>query len=744
MNARFETALRQLRDSLLGCLKLLHEARAPLLVSIVSAAALSLPEQVHEIFRIMALDAKDQLGPLIFAVVALLSLTSGLALLGLALIQSDSRFRSAMVAGIASLPILGAAVGLFLAGARTMVAGMGQSVGALDGSFGALFSTASDLPSILKSAGLAMALLGVMVAIIFLQVGQSFHPRFGRLAAPICVLGVACWVAFALVPYWLPTLLGTVAVVLFFLLLAGGFLSILIRLRDRRNIPALSVIVIVAGCFAWWNVSDNHIPPKVPRPRDAIGIVPTAGALLAWLPARGDLDHFLSTGRPYPIFIISASGGGHYAADFTATFLARMQDRCPSFSQHIFAISSVSGGSVGAGVFAALAKSFATNGRWTECAFGTLAPGSFELKTRQIIDRDFLAPVMASMLFGDLPRAFIPMSIWRGDRAEIFDTGLERAWSEVLPDTDNPLAKPYLDFWRPDGVAPAVLANTTQVENGMRVVVTPFMSIDSPLQAGTLHQRTRYTHYVDGEFIDDGWEALGADEDIRFSTALGLSARFPWIMPAARFITSKTEFRLVDGGYIDNSGDETAFDLVMELQQVQQLSGELPGGRLPPFEVHLITLTSEGILQPGAVEGFGDLLSPVRALLSSRVTRANMATHRIRMLLNPAHGITVGTEGHFSSPSPIVSLNAALPLPLTWQLARISQQMISVQIGDAASCVHGPVITLPESPDGTPRAQAGLIQGINGVVLANSCIACSISYRLSGDPAPIGRPCASR
>lgn len=742
MSGRLGADLLQWKNGIIDCLRLVRDARAPVLVAAVSAAVLTFPTQAHEIYRVLALDAQAQVCPLIFAVVALLGLASGLSLLGLALTQLGSRFRPVLVSVIALLPIVGAASGLFIAGSRTTIIGTGQPAGTIEAAFATIFDSMSDLSSNLMYAALVVAFFGLLVAAVFLRIGRSFRPRFVRVVAPICGLGTAGWIAFALSPHRLPVLLGSVAIVLFFLLIAGGILSIFFRIRDRWNIPALSILLIVAAGLAWSNLSDNHIPPKVRRPEGATGVQPTAAALYAWLSARADRDHFLKAGHPYPVFIVSAAGGGHYAADFAATFLARVQDRCPSFSQHVFAISSVSGGSIGAGVFASLAKSFAGNGRWTKCAVGTMAPGKFERTTRQMLDRDFLAPVMASMLFGDLPGAFVPALISRHDRADVFDAGLELAWSDVLPDFENPLAAPYLGFWRPDGAAPAILANTTQVENGMRVVVAPFMSIDSPLEAGTLHRRARYTRYVNGQLIDDGWEALGPGEDIRFSTALGLSARFPWIMPAARFTTSSTEFRLVDGGYLDNSGDETAFDLIMELRQIQQLNGKLSIGKVPPFEIHLITLTSDGVLLPGTVEGFGDLLSPVRTLLSSRTTRADIASHRIRTILNPQHGATVGTTGDFSSPSPRVSLNAALPLPLTWQLANATQRMISAQIGDAASCTHAAVIQLPQLNSGTPPSEEGLIRDINDAVLSNSCVACSISYRLSGSAAPRGRPCA--
>ena len=74
-------------------------------------------------------------------------------------------------------------------------------------------------------------------------------------------------------------------------------------------------------------------------------------AFAAWLKARE-----MGSGE-YPVFIVSAEGGGIYATSAASLFLAKMQERCPEFAEHIFAVSGVSGGSVGASLFnAALAE----------------------------------------------------------------------------------------------------------------------------------------------------------------------------------------------------------------------------------------------------------------------------------------------------------------------------------------------------------------------------------------------------
>src|SRR5262249_39717770 len=75
-----------------------------------------------------------------------------------------------------------------------------------------------------------------------------------------------------------------------------------------------------------------------------------------WYDKREDREHFAEKGKPYPVYIVAAEGGGMYAGYHVASFLGRMQDFCPNFAEHTFAVSSVSGGSLGAGVFATLAR----------------------------------------------------------------------------------------------------------------------------------------------------------------------------------------------------------------------------------------------------------------------------------------------------------------------------------------------------------------------------------------------------
>ena len=219
-----------------------------------------------------------------------------------------------------------------------------------------------------------------------------------------------------------------------------------------------------------------------------------------WLKAR-------ETGTAeYPVFIVTAEGGGIYAASAISFFLAQMEERCPAFAEHIFAISGVSGGSVGASLFdAALAEK--VKGKDVSRAGGTAAgcrepaaPGELLERMRRITRDDHLSPVLAYILpdlVRDIRELFVGASLpkepcknearfeWFG-RDQILEKSFiwsfaqsrtqDRSLTTVCPDaaSNNLLMRNFKDIWSEREKLPALLLNATWVETGYRVAFSPF------------------------------------------------------------------------------------------------------------------------------------------------------------------------------------------------------------------------------------------------------------------------------
>jgi hypothetical protein len=129
----------------------------------------------------------------------------------------------------------------------------------------------------------------------------------------------------------------------------------LVTLRTR--IPLIPITLAIVLVISYFDRNDDHLIRTLPVEAASAneGMPPrvlAGDAFVSWLQQRGLEPGKPPSGNPYPIFIVTAQGGGIYAAYNAAVFLARMQDLCPTFRRHLFAISAVSGGSVGAATFA--------------------------------------------------------------------------------------------------------------------------------------------------------------------------------------------------------------------------------------------------------------------------------------------------------------------------------------------------------------------------------------------------------
>jgi hypothetical protein len=105
--------------------------------------------------------------------------------------------------------------------------------------------------------------------------------------------------------------------------------------------------------------------------------------------------------------------------------------------------------------------------------------GPMEQRTRTFLKTDLLSPIVASAFFPDFLQKFVPIPIRGTDRGEALSRGLERAWRNTQPDGENPFEQMFLDHWDPTSAAPALMLNTTEVDNGWRVVIALSLSLRS-------------------------------------------------------------------------------------------------------------------------------------------------------------------------------------------------------------------------------------------------------------------------
>ena len=466
-----------------------------------------------------------------------------------------------------------------------------------------------------------------------------------------------------------PVALGAAAIVLFAAASLIPFTSVvLIYPTYRFRLPSLVLIVLLlAGVFSLWN--DNH---QVRTVTDGQSVTFKRASfrehLDKWLAERN--SHY-SKQASYPVFIVAAEGGGVRAAYWTARVLAALQDRFPEFSCNLFAISGVSGGSLGAAVFAGLLKNDIDEGRFP-C--GTAESGlseDYKAQVEKVLQFDAISPTLAGLLFPDLVQRFspVPGGLGLGDRAEYLELAWEAGWREgVCPGTDagdircNRFAERFGALWDDNDKhmqLPSLVFNGAWVETGGRAVTSNIKLVDSAVT----EDFEEFVNLKDADVLDK------VKEPIRLSTAVHMSARFTYISPAGTVEDEKAR-RIVDGGYYENSGGLTATDMIQAMGVEARKGGEScignadkGGGCAYPVAIIISNnhnspnnpeKDADNLSWIGRIfhRAFPELLSPVRALFSTHDARGFDAEREFRASVPPRstfrfqlQGIGDGADG---------------------------------------------------------------------------------------------------
>ena len=550
--------------------------------------------------------------------------------------------------------LLGASVFLIALGALARAAYLGWS-GKVD----------STVRVILGTCAILLLLLAAFLAFVAyrrrkfgpysrVESHEQLDPMTLTVLRGTAILGVLFVVLTAVSPLTAGRWFESPSLLMLSALLWAGVGSFLGYVFDSRHVPLFASFLLLLVVFSRFN--DNHavrtLDGSLPMQRQTVDkkFEDWYARLAAKYPAEGT----------HPVFIVATEGGGVRAAYWTASVLAAIQDQAPQFSDHLFAISGVSGGSLGATVFTALVADSARTGVEDDCR-GTVNNRSYRLAARQMLSYDFLAPTLASMLHADFVQRFLPIGFIPG-RGKALETGWETAWRRRLRTAAGPdeffsggLLKMYAD--RPDVLLPSLFLNSTSVERGNRIIA-------SNCDVG------------DGQIPDatDLFATLG--RDLRLSTAAHNSARFTYVSPAGSMHDPKSGRLLghvVDGGYFENSGAATAADLIAILQKNQNAR---------PFTIHLILIKFEErvsdasercathpMAAPGPARSLNETLSPLRALLATRGARGVQAyAEAMRLPVVPHQFI-------------LTQASKGIVLPLGWLLSGRTRNAIDLQIG---------------------------------------------------------------
>ncbi len=428
------------------------------------------------------------------------------------------------------------------------------------------------------SVGLALMAIGVIVlGLLVFREPMTQRVMGPRRAAPwvqgawvIAGLAMAlgAMVVAVLWPAAIGVKLGAPAIVFFGLGFIIPIITIACQLGTSLRIPvtgALLLWAVLLGVFF-----DNHGVGRRALMAETGGPIdrPTlAGAFKQWAAQQPVGPNGKKT-----MVLIAVQGGAARAGYWTAVALAELQKAAAKatgtdgkridFGAHVFAISSVSGGSVGAVGYAAMLKTAPADVRIPTTDANA---AMFTDSLLGFAGRDALGPALTGMLYSDLLYRFLPLPLLP-DRAET----LERAWEEAW---DAPDAK---GASHPAGtISGPFLALAPKEGEPWR----PLLIVQGASEGGGRRMLTSAVRFTCDEVdADDLLDGIG--HDVAASTAILNGARFPWVSPGGTFTHQpcyakegdpKSNDHVLDGGYFDNAGAET-------LREMTRAIRNLPGG----------------------------------------------------------------------------------------------------------------------------------------------------------------------
>ncbi len=234
-----------------------------------------------------------------------------------------------------------------------------------------------------------------------------------------------------------------------------------------------------------------------------------------------------------PVIFVNAEGGALRTGCFSALMLSALNDHCIGFRNKVFAYSTVSGGTTGVNFYNCLINEYDE-----KHDIGGIAREYY-------LKEEFLSAVMAKLMFSEILGHFIPVYFENFDRAISLENVWEKAWTNnTKSNHPNRYSECFYSEAKTDGLKPAIFINSTEVERGRRAIVSNI----------NLQDKNTFSNITDINTL--------SHYSLAYSTAIGLSARFPLISPSGMIKDGDKKYHFVDGGYFENLGATTLKEVI--------------------------------------------------------------------------------------------------------------------------------------------------------------------------------------
>ena len=364
----------------------------------------------------------------------------------------------------------------------------------------------------------------IFVMVLVLGIFKDY-PTFQIPAAASCMIFLTIFVMMSgAFSYWFGGWSATAALILFL------FLNHLVG-EDFFNKKYEAFGLDYLKPPAEYSVASIHLQ------NDSLAIESDRQAVLAQL--INWRNKFPAKQKPKMVFLC-ASGGGKRASLWTLNALQTADSLTNGqLMENSVLITGASGGLIGASYFREL--------KLRETLGEDVKP--YANIHRQKISTDNLNPLIFSLLANDLFVGFTKFqyanNFYQRDRAFTFEDQLNQI-------TENLMDKPIREYAVPEskGIIPMVILTPTVINDGRKIYIAsrPVSFMNKEIRNFTDYSAAKISGVDFNRFFEDHGSA-----DLRFLSALRMSATFPYITPNTTLPTNPP-IQIMDAGISDNFG----------------------------------------------------------------------------------------------------------------------------------------------------------------------------------------------
>lgn len=565
---------------------------------------------------------------------------------------------------------------------------------------------------------------------------------------------------------------------LLFLALLGAFGYLLIsdiihqNVKLERSFPVLASVTVIL-IFMQWGINgasfffDRYRVPVLTSavafvflPKLALSYVPAVNgdSWIQWVQTNvvdWDADHYFEVRQAprvtvlptpadavdkrferlnaddQPLVVVTATGGGIRAAEWTAQVMARLEKEFREDKQkqlngyllhdHVLLASGVSGGSVGLVPYLVeytgpQGTAFPANNDLRDRL--TIGPGCSSLEAAawgleyydlQRLALTFRLPVLQSAQDspGDITTIVAPDRTWALSRA--LNRNLNDPQCGVSPQTPKVPDGETITLGQAaknlsNGTMPAFTLNTTLAESGGRFLLSNYMVpavTTLPPNTDFLPAESFLQTYAQDSCCANGPHGEKLFADLPLSTAARLSATFPLVSSATRIPRqyARAASHFLDGGYFDNDGTGSAIEFLYSVMN-QRVAGQQPVPATQPLKVLLLEIRdgddlnphfdpddlqqqSGGNPPPAAWWTLDQLLGPLEGLWNAGHVSVTRRNRRELCVLETAYqDKLIIHHVVFAIPQQLDDKQKPKPAPLSWKLT-------ASQLAYISSVAHG-------------------------------------------------------